>query len=360
MTIAVAVQPLPNIAPGVAIGCRPRLVAEGIGMVLPLIPAVLIAVGAATGGSGLALGGKGALSIKKAQSVRSEAIKRYEARREQSESQVAATNTLLERLGRDQHQALTDVVLRMAEFLRRNERQVRENERLLVDGIDATMHRVTGLSTLDIDAASWIAGAIGSAGAGFGASAGVTAAASTFGVASTGAAISGLSGVAASNAALAFLGGGSLASGGGGMALGAAALNFVTIGPGLLVAGFVTHTQGDKAMTKAKEVCAKVEVGIAELDEFDTKLAAVNMRADELRSLLGDLRGRAVAGLDLLESEPFDAKTHAPRFQRAMTLAMAVRDVAASPVVDEAGDLTEESAKLSVKYRAMTEENANA
>ncbi|OBB44190.1 hypothetical protein [Mycolicibacterium fortuitum] len=329
-------------------------------MVLPLIPAVLIAVGAATGGSGLALGGKGALSIKKAQSVRSEAIKRYEARREQSESQVAATNTLLERLGRDQHQALTDIVLRMAEFLRRNERQVRENERFLVDGIDATMRRVTGLSTLDIDAASWIAGAIGSAGAGFGASAGVTAAASTFGVASTGAAISGLSGVAASNAALAFLGGGSLASGGGGMALGAAALNFVTIGPGLLVAGFVTHTQGDKAMTKAKEVCTKVEVGIAELDEFDTKLAAVNMRADELRSLLGDLRGRAVAALDLLESEPFDAKTHAPRFQRAMTLAMAVRDVAASPVVDEAGDLTEESAKLSVKYRAMTEENANA
>lgn len=329
-------------------------------MVLPLVPAVLIAIGAATGGSGLALGGKGALSIKKAQSLRSEAVKRYETRRGQSEAQVAATNVLLERLGNDQHQALTDVVLRMAEFLRRNERQVRENERLLVDGIDATMHRVTGLTTLDIDAASWIAGALGSAGAGFGAGAGVTAAASTFGVASTGAAISGLSGVAASNAALAFLGGGSLASGGGGMALGAAALNFVTIGPGLLVGGFVTHAQGDKALTKAKEVCAKVEVGIAELDEFDTKLSTLDTRTDELRSLLGDLHKRAVTALDLLESEPFDAKTHAPRFQRAMTMAMAVRDVAAAPVVDEAGDLTEESGKLTVKYRAMTEENANA
>ncbi len=329
-------------------------------MVLPLIPVALIAVGAVTGGGGLALGGKGGLAIKKAQSQRSHAIKRYEARRELSETRVAETNKHLEGLGGDQQQALVDVVLRMAEFLRRNERQVRENERLLVDGIDATMQRVTGLSTLDIDAASWIAGALGSVGVGFGASAGVTAAAGSFGVASTGAAISGLSGVAASNAALAFLGGGSLASGGGGMAMGAAALNFVTVGPALLMGGFVAHMQGDKALTGAKEVCAQVDVGIAKLDEFDSKLSAVDTRVDELRSVLSELQGRAVAALDRLESEPFDADVHADRFQRAMTLAMAVRDVAAAPVVDEAGDLTEESADLTVRYRAMTKEAAGA
>ena len=34
-------------------------------MVLPLIPAALIAVGTVTGGSGLALGGKGALDIRR-------------------------------------------------------------------------------------------------------------------------------------------------------------------------------------------------------------------------------------------------------------------------------------------------------
>lgn len=328
-------------------------------MVLPLIPAALIAVGAVTGSGGLALGGKGALAMKKAQTQRGEAIKRYEERRGQSEAGVKATNELLGQLGDDQLDALTVVVLRMVEFLRRNERQVRENERLLVDGIDATMQRVTGLTSLDIDAASWIAGALGSVGAGFGAGAGVTAAASTFGVASTGAAISSLSGAAATNAAMAFLGGGSLASGGGGMALGAAALNFATIGPGLLVAGFVTHTQGDRALTKAKEACAKVAVGIAELDEFDTKMSAVNTRAHELRSVLSDLRERAVAALDLLESEPFDAAVHAERFQRAMSLAMAVRDVAAAPIVDATGDLTEEITELTVKYRAMTEEESS-
>ncbi|WP_425004471.1 hypothetical protein [Mycolicibacterium sp. S3B2] len=328
-------------------------------MVLPLIPVALIAVGAVTGGGGLALGGKGGLALKKAQSQRSEAIKRYEVRREQNELRVTETNARIEGLGGEQQQALRDVVVRMAEFLRRNERQVRENERLLVDGIDAAMRRVTGLRTLDIDAASWIAGALGSVGVGFSAGVGVTAAASSFGVASTGAAISGLSGVAASNAAMAFLGGGSLASGGGGMALGAAALNFVTVGPALLVGGFVAHMQGDKALTNAKEVCAKVEVGIAEMDEFDAKLAAVEGRVRDLRFVLRDLRDRAITALDVLESEPFDANAHAGLFQRAMTLAMAVRDVAAAPVVDDSGSLTEESEVLTIRYRAMVEEDAD-
>lgn len=329
-------------------------------MVLPLIPVALIAVGAITGGGGLALGGKGALALKKAQSQRDEAIKRYEVRFAQSHTCVAAANSNLGKLGDEQEQALRDVVLRMAEFLRRNEKQFRANERLLVDGIDASMRRITGLTTLDLGATSWIGGVLGSVGTGLGAGAGVTAAASGLGVASTGAAISGLSGVAATNAALAFLGGGSLAAGGGGMALGAAALNFVTIGPGLLVAGFVTHAQGDKAMTKAKEVCTKVEVGIAELDEFDAKLSAVDARVDELRSVLDDLSGRAVAALDVLESELFDADVHVDRFQRAMMLAMAVRDVAATPILDAAGDLTEESSEITVRYRAMTDEPADA
>lgn len=329
-------------------------------MVLPLIPAALIAVGAVTGGSGLALGGKGALALKKAQAQRSEAVKRYEQRREQSEVTVARTNGLLQQLGIDQQQALTDVVVRMADFLRRNERQVRENERLLVDGVDATTHQITGLTGLDIDAASWIAGVVGTAGVGIGAGTGVTTLAGTIGTASTGVAIKGLSGAAASKATMAYLGGGSLASGGGGMALGATALNFVTIGPALLLGGLVTHTQGDKALTKAKQVVAEVEVGVAALDEFDAKLSAVDDRAEELRSLLGDLGERAVAALDLLESEPFDAKAHAARFQRAMALTMGVRDVAAAPVVDEGGELTDESAQLTVRYRPMLKENADA
>ena len=50
-------------------------------MVLPPIPVALIAVGAITGGSGIALGGKGAWDLKKAQGEFSKSKGMYERRR---------------------------------------------------------------------------------------------------------------------------------------------------------------------------------------------------------------------------------------------------------------------------------------
>ena len=223
-------------------------------MVLPLIPAALIVIGATTGGGGVALGGKGAHDIKEARKQLKDARAKYEKRRTQSERRVLATNRKLESLGQQQKQALEDVVLRMGAFLRRHQKQVRESERLLVDGIDATMTQVPGLRGLDVEAVAWVTGALGSAATSAGVSAGVSGAATSFGVASTGAAITGLSGAAAESATLAFLGGGSLASGGGGMALGATALNVVTVGPALLVGGFVIKGQGKKALTQARKL----------------------------------------------------------------------------------------------------------
>lgn len=179
------------------------------------IPVVLIGVGVATGDAGLALGGKGALAIKRANDGLKEAGNQYQRRRAASEQRLESTDQKLSELGEQQKRALVDVVARMREFLRRHERQVRESERLLVDGVDATMIKVHGLVKLDADALTWLTGALGAAVAGVGAGAGVTAAGGSLGVASTGAAISGLSGAAATSATMAFLGGGSLAAGGG-------------------------------------------------------------------------------------------------------------------------------------------------
>jgi len=330
-------------------------------MVLPLIPAVLLGVGALAGGGGLALGGKGALDLKKASGDVKNARNRYERRHAASQQRVESTNRRLEELGEQQKQSLTDVVLRMGEFLRRNEKQVRDCERLLVDGIDAAMNQVPGLGKLDFESSAWIGGVVGSATAFAGTGAGVTIAATSFGVAGTGAAIAGLSGVAAESATLAFLGGGSLAAGGGGMALGALALNAVMIGPALLVGGFVTKSQGTKAVTKAEAYGAKVAVAIAELDETDARLDAVDARASELSDLLRKLTERSVDALDLLESEPFDPQAHAARFQQAITLIMAVRDVASASIIEPAsGELSEQSANLTVKYRPMTKEQDDA
>ncbi|MEV0239379.1 hypothetical protein AB0I06_05470 [Streptomyces sp. NPDC050674] len=324
------------------------------------IPVVLIGVGVATGGGGAALGAKGAHDVKRSKDRCKEAARAYERRRARTEAALAETNTALRALREQQSQALVDVVVRMGDFLRRHERQVRESERLLVEGIDATMAELPGPRGLDADAMAWIGGAIGSAVAGAGAGAGITAAASSFGVASTGAAISGLSGAAAESATLALLGGGSLASGGGGVALGATALNIVTIGPALLIGGLFVKGQGTKAISRAREFEAKTAVAIAELDETDARLKGVDARAAELRALLTDLALRALDALELLESEPFETRKHAVRFQRAMTLAMAVRDVAATAIVDASGQLNESSANLTITYGPLIEETRNA
>ncbi|MBD8868783.1 hypothetical protein [Nocardioides donggukensis] len=325
-------------------------------MVLPLVPLVLIAIGSASGAGGVALGGKGAFDLKKARDELRMCEKRYLEERARTERAVDETNRLLADYGGQQQASLEAVVVRMGVFLRRHAKQVRESERLLVDGIDVTVGSVAGAAKLDADAVAWVRGAMGSAATGAGAAMGVTAAVGTYGVASTGVAISGLSGAAAESATLALLGGGSLASGGGGMALGATALNFFAIGPGLLVGGFVIKGQGDKARTEAREYEVKVNVAAAELSDTRTRLTAVDSRTEELADLLSQLAARAVESLDLLESETFDPEKHAARFQRTLNLVMAVRDVAATPVVDGAGELNDKTDGLQVKYRPMTKE----
>lgn len=329
-------------------------------MVLPLIPVALIAVGAATGGSGLALGGRGILDIKKSQDEINAAKARYEKRYKRSETLVDLTNRRLTDWGNEQQQALGAVVVRMVEFMRRNEKKIREHERLLVDGLEAEIQRVPDFARLDVDAGAWLGGVLRSATVATGTKFGVTAVASNLGTASTGAAIAGLSGAAADSALMAFLGGGSLAAGGGGVALGTAALNVVTLGPALLIGGFVAKGQGTKSRTRAAEKKAEIEEGIATLGVFDSGLHAIKNRVAELSDLLDDLQERAITALDVLESDPFDPNAHAERFQRAMALTVAVRDVASAPIVNDNGDLTEESAGLSVKYRAMTAEGADA
>lgn len=328
-------------------------------MVLPLIPAALIAVGALTGGSGVALGGKGAYDIKKASDQIKKERVRYDRRYAANEACVAATNGRIAALGDQQKLAIDTVVVRTIEFLKRHDKQVRESMRLLADGIDVDQARVSEGQRLSVDPLSWLAGVAGSAAVASGTSAAVTATAGAVGVASTGTAISGLSGVAATNATMAWLGGGSLAAGGGGMAAGAAALNFVTAGPALLVGGAVIKGKGKQALTQAKKVQAEIAVGIAELDEMEVRLNAVSARADEIGTLLGQLTDKAVAALDVLESEPFEAHIHTERLQRAMQFARAVGDVAAVSVVDDEGELTERSASVTVKYRPMAEENEN-
>ncbi|WP_439937094.1 hypothetical protein ACS3YM_14275 [Nocardia sp. N13] len=326
-------------------------------MPIPLIVAALIAAGAAGGTGGAALGGKGAINMNKARKTIRKAEADYASARKKAEKAAEKTNQTLVVYGGQQEKAIRIVVMRLGDFLRRHAKQVKDAERLLVDGLDADAGRV-GLEegNLSVSLMALVGGAATSAAVGGTASAGVTAAVGAYGVASTGTAISGLSGAAASNATLAALGGGSLAAGGGGMALGATVLNFVTVGPALLVGGMVLKGQGTKALTQAKKYEAAVNVEVARLSADCALFKAVRMRVTELSALLDRLVARGIDALDLLESEEFDRDTHADRFQAALSYALAVRDVAATPVVDSNGDINDGTGSFTVKYRSMVDE----
>lgn len=141
------------------------------------------------------------------------------------------------------------------------------------------------------------------------------------------------------------------------MATGAAALNFVTAGPAILVTGFVVAGQGEKAKTRARENEATVNIAIEEMLVTKEVFDAVRSRAGELELLLQQLVTKATAALDLLESESFDANRHAARFQGALELTVAVRDVAAAQVVDDAGQLDPDTATFKITYRTLAEES---
>lgn len=323
-------------------------------MVLPAIPLALMAAGAVTGSGGLALGGKGALDAKRADATIKARNKEYQDRHARFQSRVQTTDEVLAGLGEQQRAAMSVVVLRMVDFLRRHRRLVNHSDFLSVDGIEVGQEQLETADGLTVDPGHWVGAALGVSAVGVGTAAGTTSLVGAVGVASTGASISGLSGAAASNATMAWLGGGALSAGGGGMALGATVLNVVVAGPALLAGGLATKSWGKKKITEADEVSAQVAVAVAEMDAKTTLLDAVDTRVAEIVQLLTDLSGRATMLLDRLEAEPFDPAVHMGRLQRAVQMVQVVKNVAEVQVLGEDGDLTAESAAVWVRY-AKTE-----
>ena len=158
-------------------------------MVLPLIPAALIATGVITGGTGLVAGGNGARKLRRAKKTIEEAAAAHEAERQRSEGAAQVTNSRLRQYGAYQQEALTATVVRMSEFIIRNQRQVNESVKLLLDGIEVEVSACGRPGRLTADPIA-IVGTLATAGtAGAGIAATATAAVTTFGVASTGTAI---------------------------------------------------------------------------------------------------------------------------------------------------------------------------
>ena len=324
-------------------------------MVAPLVvPAVLIGTGVVTGLAGLASAVRGQQKMKQARGEATHAEAQYETELTTTKQAVATTNDAVRAYGQRQEASLGAVVHRMADFLRRYKQAVAERANDLLHGVVIDTQRLDEFTDGRITAEGLVGHTAKAAAAGAATYSGIPIAVATYGSASTGTAIANLSGAAAQKATMAWLGGGSLAAGGGGMALGATALNFVTIGPTILVGGLVLNSNGEKALTEACRYRADVEESISEQEKLRNRLQLIDRRVEELESLLTDLTTRGVAALDELEAnEPFDPKEHAEPFRRALAYAIAVRDVVSTPLLDANSELEPGTERLLVTYRGM-------
>lgn len=319
-------------------------------MVLPLIPVVVIAVSAASGGTGLFAGTRGALKLKRARATAAVGQATHDEAVAQTNEVVEAVNLCLGDYGRKQEEAHLAVVNRMVRFLERNQRLVSQRAQLFADGATGETHELARVTRFT-DPIGWVKGGASAAAASAATFAGVPALVTSVGTASTGAAISGLSGAAAESATLAWLGGGALSTGGLGVAGGTLVLNAATAGPALLIGGLALNGQGEKALTRAERYNAEVQLSCANQDTFRSTLGLLRARVEELEVILARLVARAVKALEVLESVPLDSDEGTVAFQHAMALVVSVRDVIAAPVVDEHGALTNETKSLIIRYR---------
>ena len=323
------------------------------------VPAALFGVGAVAGAVGSGLGAVGARDLLAAQQHQVAAKERHEARVAASEERRSAANLRLIRYAGLQHECFAGVVQRMILWLRAHAKQVRESDRLLIDGLEASLALMPAIPGSEAAIAGWLTGASNTAIAGLGTAGAISAAVEKYGVAGTGAKITDLAGAAKEKAAAAYRGGGPIKNGGGGIALGNLATRAAVGGVTLLAAGSTCKIQGTKALTRAEEFVSKIEVACAELDVQDARLRAVIQRADELTDVLTRLDLRAKAAMDRLESLTFDPDEHMDALGEAVELVKAVQGVAQAPLINERGDLSEQSETLRIRYRDMNGDNSD-
>lgn len=178
--------------------------------------------------------------------------------------------------------------------------------------------------------------------------------------ASTGTAIAGLSGAAATNATLAWLGGGALSAGGFGMAGGAAVLGGIVAGPVLAIGGMMIASKAEEAKHNAYSNLNTAKKAAEEMQTAQLLTKAIEIRTLEIEKILNAL-DRIFAPLlndliILVMQSPKDwsgkidyAKLHREDqigIMLSAQLVKTIKNVLETPLLDQKGSLTKESAKI--------------
>lgn len=319
-----------------------------------MLPIILGAAAIATAAFGVGAGVTGVSEMNEANEIGKRAQERYECAVKQLKVDWEATQKLAETYGELQIDIKIRTVGRFVDFIKRIGRRGSESDMEFLAGLEGvSVQQLKEYETAAMEAQQFAIGGIQALGAAAATGQGAVGLIGLFGTASTGTAITGLSGAAAWNATLAWLGGGSLAAGGGGIALGTTVLGGIMAGPALAIGGFVLASQGEQALTKAREYEVKANVEIAKIDAKKDFLQQVKRRLTELSDLVEDLNNRAVLVLNELDSQPFDADRDTRKFQQVVLLVKAVIEIMKTPVLDSEGNLNPASTTIKAKYRTI-------
>ena len=327
-------------------------------MPIPLILGA-IALGSAVFGGVKATEGFGNMNT--AKEIGKRAQQQHETAVSQINTDSLATNELAAEYGQLQIDVITNTIGRFIDFIERIGQRNKQTEREFLEGLDGvTPEQVREYKAAAIEAGQFFTGGVKAAGAALAGYGGAMGLATSVGVASTGTLIGSLSGAAAWNATLAWLGGGSLAAGGGGMALGSVVLGGITVGPAVLIGGFVLAGEGEKALTKAREYEAQVNIAIAKIDAAKDFMQQVRQQINELSYLVESVNNYAVIGLNELEAiQSFDKNREqdATKFQQVALFIKALAEIMKTPVLDNEGQINPASVTIQAKYRAIGASN---
>lgn len=320
------------------------------------IPFLFIAAGVGSGLVGVGKGIKAGIDQKEANDTNEMAERKVDRAKEKANESRKNCGYAIDSLGKKKVAVLDDSIKKfIIEFEKLNHVELTESTGLNeLQKIVLDKKLFTELKDLQGMASSLAGGLASGAMAGALTAFGAYGAAGALATASTGTAIATLSGAAATNATLAFFGGGSLAAGGLGMAGGTAVLGGLVAGPALAVLGFVAGAKASKNLDAANANYAKAREFEEEMKTVAALCYGIRRRAAMFNRFLIRLQivfdpivfemAKIIKekGTDYREFSDDEKKCVAS----AMSLAGAIKAVLDTPILDEAGNLTEESGEI--------------
>ena len=309
-----------------------------------LVPGAIAAASAAAAAVGIGSGAKAIKKNKQAKSINAEAQSTFDKAKTATERARNKSNKSLEKLGKTKLNVLDQSMNHFVEVFDQIH-NVKLKDSVGLDELSKFHLDKQGLieiRELGSMATSVIGGLVGGAGAGALTAFGAYGATMTF---------ASLSGVAATNATLAFLGGGALAAGGGGMALGSTILGGAVAGPAIAILGVVMNASASKNLDNAYSNKYKAEEAAESLKVVRTLCNGISKRSDMFTSLISKLDEILVELTAQLEEIVNTRGTNFARFNEtergivamSMSVAGAIKKVLDTPILTEAGELTEES-----------------